>query len=222
MNLRVILLLSLLNGFITSHALEVGDNLCVQGFVMDKFCIDAVQMIDNGKDTLEKPFEHSVHCLIDLPICYNSDYEVLTDPTTEGGLYSRGYRLTPISKQSVVELARSAGSCSTCTNGYDSSKLEDGFRAVLNATILELATDGGAGPPLIMVNNQAYPDPSDTNPCQTVFNLQEGKVMSNNPNASGDDEKNTSLADSAARPSSSMVGGLLLALGSTLVDLFLL
>ena len=105
---------------------------------MDKFCIDNVQMIDNGKETLKEPFTHSVHCLVDVPICSNSNFEVLTAPTdSTSGTYSRGYRLTENSKQIVLGLARSVGSCSTCVNGYDTSKLENGFRAVLNASIVE-------------------------------------------------------------------------------------
>lgn len=192
---RLSLLLALFQALPSAQSLEVGDNLCVQGYVMDKFCIDAVEMIDNGKVTLEEPFTHSVHCLVDVSVCYNSHFEVLTAPTITGSnaKYSRGYRLTETSKQVVMEVARSVGSCSTCVNGYDSSKLADGFRAVMNATVLELSTDGGAGPPLIMVhNNQAYyPEPSDTDPCQTVLGLTEGTIMFNNPNVSIDDELTT-------------------------------
>jgi hypothetical protein len=44
-------------------ALEVGDIVCVQGYVMDYYCIDNGDMIDNGKLTLEEPFDHTVHCL---------------------------------------------------------------------------------------------------------------------------------------------------------------
>jgi hypothetical protein len=47
----------------TVSALEVGDIVCVQGYVMDYYCIDNGDMIDNGKLTLEEPFDHTVHCL---------------------------------------------------------------------------------------------------------------------------------------------------------------
>ncbi|CAJ1959554.1 unnamed protein product [Cylindrotheca closterium] len=198
-------------------ALEIGDNLCVQGYIMDKFCIDSVNMIDTGRETLKEPFEHSVHCLVDTPICYNSEFEVLTDPTTTSDAdarYTRGYRLTETSKQLVIDLARSVGSCATCVKGYDSD-VEFGFRAVLNATVLALSTDGGEGPPLIMAHNQAFPNPSDNDPCQTVFGLTEGTVMFNNPNVTSDDGTNEGTADSEATSmlsfaSSQFVHGLLI------------
>jgi hypothetical protein len=47
----------------TVSSLEVGDSVCVQGYVMDYYCIDIGEMLDNGKPTLEEPFDHSVHCL---------------------------------------------------------------------------------------------------------------------------------------------------------------
>lgn len=165
---------------------------------MDKFCIDAIDMIDNGREALKEPFTHSVHCLVDVPMCYNTHFEVLTDPATTDAKYTRGYRLTETSKQSVLQLARSVGSCSTCVNGYDSSKLENGFRAVMNATVLELSTDGGSGPPLIMVHNQAFPENSDTDPCQTVFGLTEGDVIRNDPNPKSDDENSETTTGSGS------------------------
>jgi len=220
---RTILLFAVFHAYaITCQALQVGDNLCIQGYVMDKYCIDAVQMIDNGKDTLKEPFEHSVYCLVDVPICYNSDFEILTAPTTENGLYNRAYRLTENSKRFLIEFIRTVASCATCTSKYDdSSKPEFGFRAVLNVTVLELSTDGGAGPPLVMIHNQAYPEPSDTNPCQTVFGLAEGTVMSNNPNVVSEDKTSGNKSSSGAMSlrsiqSSILLNGLLMILRSFL------
>ena len=115
--------------------LEVGDQLCIQGFIMDYFCIKSVNMIDNGRATLEEPETHSVHCLVDVGICLNSAFEVLISSTEGSTQYSRGYRLDDDSKSDIIDLARSVGSCSTCVNGYDSSMLSKGFKAVMKVRI---------------------------------------------------------------------------------------
>ena len=79
----------------TASSLEVGDTICVQGYIMDYWCIDNVVMLDNPKlKTLESPGEHTAHCLLDVGVCLDSPFEVLTDPVASGGLYTRGYRLT--------------------------------------------------------------------------------------------------------------------------------
>jgi len=99
---------------------------------MDYFCIQNVNMIDNGRVTLEEPDHHSVHCLLDVGICVRSAFEVLVDsPPGASTTYSRGYRLDDDSKADIISLARSVGSCSTCNNGYDNSMLGSGFKAVM-------------------------------------------------------------------------------------------
>ena len=115
--------------------LDVGDKICVEGFVMDYFCIARGRLLDSGLPTLEQPDRHTVHCLLDVNSCINdrSPFEILIDPM-EGsdGLYSRGFRLTDKSKADVMALGRSVGSCSKCDNGYN-GQISRGFRAVLNA-----------------------------------------------------------------------------------------
>ena len=114
--------------------LEVGDKICVEGFIMDYFCIARGRLLNNGRPTLEEPDTHSLHCLLDVGSCINdrSPFEVLIDPMEGGdGLYSRGFRLTDQSKADMITLARRVGSCSTCDNG-NRGQIEEGFRAVIN------------------------------------------------------------------------------------------
>eukprot|EP00980_Cylindrotheca_fusiformis_P030371 scaffold24719_cov147-Cylindrotheca_fusiformis.AAC.1 len=157
-----------------ASALEVGDTICTEGFIMDFYCINQGRMIDNGLVTLEQPDQHSVHCLVEVGSCVNdrSPFEVLIDPVEPGAMYSRGWRMTEASKQDMIMLAQGIGSCRTCVNGYDSSMQSNGFRAVLNATVLDL-NEGSSDPPLIEVNEMAHSNNLGDNPCQTVFGMDD-------------------------------------------------
>jgi uncharacterized membrane protein len=156
----------------TASALEVGDNICTEGYIMDFFCINQMRMIDNGLVTLEQPDRHSVHCLVEVGSCINerSPFEVLIDPVVPGAQYSRGWRMTESSKEDMIMLAQGIGSCRTCVNGYDSSMQSSGFRAVLNATVLDLNEDV-EGPPLIEVNGMAHSNNLGDDPCKAIFNM---------------------------------------------------
>ena len=132
-----------------SGGLEVGMTACVEGFVMDFFCIDRGTLFDNPSVvTLEGPDVHSVHCLIDVNSCISSHYEVLLDPATPGALHSRGFTLSDNAKDQVVALAREIGVCDTCNGG---GTLEMGMRAAFEATVLDLGVDGL--PPTIDATN---------------------------------------------------------------------
>jgi hypothetical protein len=111
---------------------------------------------------------------VDVSLCYNSPFEVLTDPVSSGTLYTRGYRLTEDSKEEVLSVARSVGSCGTCVNGYDSSMLNKGFRAVMIATVLDLNLDDDDAPPLITIDAMKPSNDLGDDPCQTEYDIVEG------------------------------------------------
>ncbi|KAL3929562.1 MAG: hypothetical protein SGBAC_012155 [Bacillariaceae sp.] len=168
---------SLLSLLPSALALEVGDQICVQGFIMDYFCIQNVNMIDNGRTTLEEPELHTVHCLADVGVCLATQYEVLVKSSSPlaSNTYSRGYRLDEDSKTSMLELARSVGSCSTCANGYDNSMLNEGFKAVMIATVMDMNPDDSQNaPPLIRVDDRRYSNQLGSDPCRSEFNVEEG------------------------------------------------
>ena len=52
--------------------------ICHTGYVMDLYCINRGTLLDNPSvATLVGPQEHSVHCLVDPSICYNSGFALL-------------------------------------------------------------------------------------------------------------------------------------------------
>lgn len=156
-------------------ALEIGDQLCIQGFIMDYFCIENGNMIDNGRVTLEEPDRHTVHCLVDVGICVETAFEVLVESPQAFTSYSRGYRLDDSSKTDIIRLARSVGSCDSCVNGYDNSMLSRGFKAVMKVTVLDLNPDySQKAPPLVQVNDRKDASGLGNDPCQSEYGMMEG------------------------------------------------
>jgi len=158
------------------QALQVGDQICVEGFVMDTFCIERGTLLDNPSvATLEEPGEHSIHCLVDVNSCVSSPFEVLLDPTTAGQSYQRGWRLDDEAHAMAVQLAQSVGSCSTCTtkDAAENDRHQNGFRAVMLATITNLNTEDSSLPPIIAV--EAMEDTTtydaEASSCITYFGM---------------------------------------------------
>mmetsp|Transcript_69441 Transcript_69441/g.104770 ORF Transcript_69441/g.104770 Transcript_69441/m.104770 type:complete len:391 (-) Transcript_69441:64-1236(-) len=149
--------------------LEVGQSFCVEGFVMDFFCINRGTLLDNPSVvSLEEPERHSVHCLIDVASCNSSPYEVLVDPNDSigGGLYTRGWRLTPATQALAIAEAQAVGICDDCQNTGD---LEFGFRAVMDATIVDLGVPGET--PITIDATQIVASVGVENPCWAFFGL---------------------------------------------------
>jgi len=124
-----------------------GDVVCAEGYVMDQFCIDRGTLLDNPSvRTLEQPFRHTVHCLVDVSVCINSGFVLLQDPETEDELYKPAWALTRAGTQTVVDLARSIGDCSTCAGN---GKLRRGLRLGVEGTV----RNAEANPPVIDMTN---------------------------------------------------------------------
>lgn len=135
--------------------LKVGDNICVEGYVMDLYCIDRGTLLDAPDVVaLKNPELHSFFCLIEPPPCAASPWNVLIDPAVDGdGFYRRGFVLDEVSKQNALSLARSVGSCPSCDNGTNDQDRQAGFRVVMNSTILHLNEDDKDTPPLLHVHD---------------------------------------------------------------------
>lgn len=137
---------------------------------MDFFCIDRTTLLDNpGVKTLEEPGRHSVHCLVDIPSCFNSPFEVLLDPKPDQMLFTRGFQLDNAGKATIITLARNTGrrgSCSTCAGMGD---LGTGFRAVMDAEIVDLNEGSGIPPTISVIDAQASHDLS--NACIETYNM---------------------------------------------------
>mmetsp|Transcript_54332 Transcript_54332/g.131869 ORF Transcript_54332/g.131869 Transcript_54332/m.131869 type:complete len:270 (+) Transcript_54332:122-931(+) len=168
---------------------SIGDTYCVEGYVMDSYCIDIGSLLDKPNiRTLEGPDQHSIHCLVDFGPCLNSEFEILTPPlpSTAGSIvrYERSWRVTDLdgSKTVLVDLARNIGSCGTCEGGYNNGGQRSGFKAVMDATIVGFRS--GETPPIISVT-QAYDSTqfeSSTEACAQYFpDLELGTTITGDP-----------------------------------------
>jgi len=109
---------------------------CYTGFVMDKFCINRGTLLDNPSVvSLEGPEKHSVHCLVDVPQCHKSGYEMLAPPLNGGATYRRAFELDALGNEKVIRHARATGDkaqgCTTCTGD---GSLKMGYRATIVGT----------------------------------------------------------------------------------------
>jgi hypothetical protein len=144
---RVIAVLALLltSSVSAVSGVSIGDEICVEGYVMDTFCILRGTLLDKPNlASLEYPDRHTVHCLADEDVCSASGYEILTDPGPGETLYKRGWRMNERGTELLLWMVRQFGVCSSCVEG---GTLVQGFRVAMNVTVLELATDDS--PPLI-------------------------------------------------------------------------
>lgn len=105
---------------------------------MDHFCIQRGTLFDNNDvATLgpDGPIVHSVHCLIDVPSCIKSPFELLQDISPEGETntqYGRAFRAE--NNDMLVEYARKVGSCKDGCTGSQ----ERGLQAAVVGEIVNL------------------------------------------------------------------------------------
>jgi hypothetical protein len=95
--------------------------------------------------TLKNPEMHSLHCLLDIPACYESPFHILEDPPCPGDLYGTGWAAADNTR--LLEAARSEGICDTCG---DSGTLEKGFRGEVRGIVIT------TNPPVINVTEFLY------------------------------------------------------------------
>lgn len=114
-------------------SIQVGDVICVTGYVMDYFCIALGTLLDNRSvQTLgpDGPIRHSVHCLVDVRSCYTSPFEILAQ--TENG-FGRAWRFAD--NEMVIEHAKEIGrSCIGCKGTQ-----RQGYRGTFTGTVTALA-----------------------------------------------------------------------------------
>jgi hypothetical protein len=116
---------------------KVGDRICTNGYVMDYFCIKRGMLFDNPTiATLgpDGPSSHSVHCLIDVPICVNSPFEIVHEISDGDGeeRYGRAWRVT--NNKKIVDHAKKVGACDDGCNGEQ----EKGLRITIIGEIVNL------------------------------------------------------------------------------------
>ena len=131
--------------------------VCFEGYVMDRFCINRGTLLDNGAvKTLLNPEKHSVHCLVDVGVCRDSGFEILAPLSTKTSTaaYCPAYRIGGGASgfDKTLKLARELGNknagCSTCTG----SKVDKGFRALFVGRISGSTAWSAAKPPVVEVS----------------------------------------------------------------------
>ena len=144
---RLLLILAAITSWGGANAAR---EVCVEGFVMDKFCIDRGTLFDDRSvRTLENPEKHSVHCLVDVSLCYNSGFNILMPNPSGSPAYANAVRLDGVGNQKVLKVARANGRrCSTCGRGGTISR---GLRGTFFGTITKEATD--SQPATLVVKN---------------------------------------------------------------------
>jgi len=183
-------------------AIRVGDDICITGYIIDSYCIELGHFLDNDDVvTLREPEQHSFHCLLDVPVCYNSGFNVLGEKDVQTGLHCLGFRLDETDK--VLAAGRAAGSnvksddshytCNSCSGG--SSAPVAGYRATVKGTVKELGdgTKSVTGQPLL--TNITMLDASvicETTAPQTVcMSMDDGDDDNNDyEDEKNEDEKN--------------------------------
>ena len=129
---------------------KLGDEVCVQGYVMDFLCILKGRLLDNNKvETLKGPEKHSYHCLLDVPKCTAGPFEILVEPRNKEGLYGRGWRVDDEGLNQLIALGRRIGWCSTCSGQDDTKK--HGFHATVHGVLSSIGDE--KVPPLIEVKS---------------------------------------------------------------------
>lgn len=125
-----ILCVFFLQGFVLAE-----QDVCFVGYVMDTYCINRGRLLDNPDlGSLTNPDQHSVHCLVDVPICYDGGFELLLDPVPPEATHCRAYTLDSAGRDLVLEHARAIGDCDTCG---ESGMQEKGYRATISGKLFD-------------------------------------------------------------------------------------
>lgn len=159
--------------------------VCHTGFIVDTFCLNRGAFLDTGLPPLVSPNLHTFHCLVDVPFCFESGYEVLEAPTAPGLNYTRKFKLDAAGNAAALSLARATGrfsgsatvpsGCYRCTdNGLDGrdpryqatpldGTQEQGFRATVIGYlkpdgVLDIS-QGGVLPASVACPSSPPPDP---------------------------------------------------------------
>lgn len=135
-----------------AQAAKVGDEVCATGYVMDNFCIDRGTLLDAPSVvTLKNPEEHSFHCLLDVPVCFNSGFALLGEKDAATDLHSVAFQLDDTNAP-ILEAGRAlgseTGSCTECTSTMADAPSK-GYRATLKGKVTELG-DGTVAPTLML------------------------------------------------------------------------
>jgi hypothetical protein len=151
----------------TSAHTATADEICVEGYLMDIFCINQGFLFQDKGDVktlfpLSHPDVHMVECLVGLPFCRASGYELLLDPIDSENDWCRGFNFEATGNEMVIAYAKANGNWQRETNP-DGSACGDfcqgdgnttkGMRASIRGTILASSTNSTTAPPTLQVTS---------------------------------------------------------------------
>lgn len=91
-------------------------NFCRVGYVMDTYCISLTYLLDKPQlRSLRYPDQHTAHCIVEIPSCVASGYELLGAPPSTGADHKRVVKFDNNGNTLFLNLAKKIGSCSQCT-----------------------------------------------------------------------------------------------------------
>lgn len=123
--------------------LKVGDKICTTGYIMDSYCIDLGTLFDNrgvfplSKDGVQK---HSVHCLIDVPDCIASPWEIIQDISGDQTKYGRVFRAQD--NQLLIDNAKIFAGCEASGAAPCKSSQVRGYNAAVTGEVVDLGRPG--------------------------------------------------------------------------------
>ena len=134
--LTLICISDILNKVNGQQKVEVGDTICVNGYVMDYTCIERGRLFDNPSIHPlgpNGPVVHTIHCLIDVPVCVNSPFEILHDVSNgRRQRFGRAWRVED--NDLLIEHAKRMGICDEGCQGNQ----ERGLTATIIGKVLNL------------------------------------------------------------------------------------
>jgi hypothetical protein len=133
---------------------------CFLKFFQDYECIRLGTLIDNPSVatlSAQGPLVHSVHCLIDVPQCIASPFEILLPSSNtsssmmnDEAAFVRGWRLDDDTKARAVTVAKAWGICDDCN--ATTGTIERGLHVGITGEIVNLGDAAGVPPTIRAVD----------------------------------------------------------------------
>jgi len=149
----------------TSAHTATADEMCVEGYLMDFFCIDQGFLFQD-KETVKTQFPlshpdvHMVKCLVGMPFCREDGYEILLDPIDKANDWCRGFNFDASGNEMVIAYAKANGKWTMETNPDGSAcgefcqgdgNITQGMRASIRGTVIANSTN--STPPTLQVTS---------------------------------------------------------------------
>jgi hypothetical protein len=116
------------------------------------------------------------YSLVDVPECIASPFEILAEPLvgTEEPMYTRAYRVDDEGRDTLLNIARQHGQCSSCSSSMVSERyalVVRGFRAEVNGIVTNISSTEDGLPVQIQLLNA-----SRSNDATVICGIEKAQV----------------------------------------------